>query len=217
MDIKKIAKMLPKLTDNELDQISSKGLNKYFYLHSVSGGEIFIPKTGCIYFVREGSIMVSVFIEDNTEFNMKFSQGEVLGKVDLFQEEGFDGIIKGMPSATLLELPIQELLKKTDIKFIIFIYEKMMTSMSRNILSLFKTYAAKVSYSNEQYFISHLMSEGGSVTYSSTEELALLLHIDIRTLQRIIKKLRSEKLIEKDGKALTVVDIQAAEEMLINY
>ncbi len=217
MDIKKISKILPKLTSNELNQISSKGLNNFFYLHRISAGEVFIPKPECIYFIEDGDIKVSIFLENNMEFNMTFSQGDSLGRFQILQEEGLDSVIEGRTSTTLLEIPIQKLLNKADIKFILSIYEEMIINMSKNILRLFKAYAAKVSYSNEQYFINYLISSGGFINYNSTEELALLIHIDIRTLQRIIKKLQDENLIKKSGKTLTVVDINGAKERIMNY
>jgi len=213
MTIEKLSELLPGLTSKELDMISSYSLNKYFFLHNISTEDIFIPKKECLYTIIKGEGVASGFLEDYLEFNIDFNQGESFGFIDL-EDESVSFILKGMPSATLLEVPIKKVMERANIEFLINIYEVMTKTMIRNIFKLFKAYAAKVTFSNEQYLLDFLISKGGKFTYISSLELAYLFHIELRTLQRIIKKLVERKIIEKNGKTLKITDMDSAKKIL---
>jgi len=139
---------------------------------------------------------------------------DCIGQADLFHRENIDFIIKGKPSALILEIPAKKIMKKGDTRFLNFLYEKMLTKMVTNIIKLFKTYAAKVNFSNEQYFVNFLLNNGGSLTFTSTEDLAYILHIELRTIQRVIKKLSKQGIIKKSKKTLTITDMDAAEDLI---
>jgi len=90
----------------------------------------------------------------------------------------------------------------------------MIKNLLLNILKLIKNHAAKLSFSNEQYLIDFLISNGGNFTYTSTTELAQLLNMDIRTLQRAMRKLIGNKTLEKDRKTLKILHMDSARELL---
>ncbi|GLI55328.1 hypothetical protein PM10SUCC1_08420 [Propionigenium maris DSM 9537] len=214
MTIEKLSKLLPELSSKDLNIIFSKSLNELFVLRQLSEDEIFTPKNDCLYIVKSGKVISTVFIEERLEFNMEFKEGECLGHVDLFLDEAMDLILKGMPTATLLELPIMKLINNTDIQFLLNLYNIMIKNLLLNTLKLIKTHAAKLSLSNEQYLVDFLISSGGTFTYTSTSELAQLLNMDIRTMQRALKRLIENKTLEKSRKILKIIHMDSAREIL---
>lgn len=214
MKIEKIPHLLPKIRKEEIEFLKNNSLNDYFFLHNISGETFFTPKAGSLYMVKEGGIIVYGYIDDHLEFHMDFDIDDCIGQADLFHRENIDFIIRGKPSALILEIPAKKIMEKGDIKFLNFIYEKMLSKMVTNIIKLFKTYAAKVNFSNEQYFINFLLNNGGSFTFTSTEELAYILHIELRTIQRVIKKLSGEGMVQKSKKTITITDMEAAKDLI---
>lgn len=214
MTIEKLSELLPGLTPKDLNAISSKSLNRLFALRYFSGEEFFIPKQGYLYIVKKGKVILTGFIEDHLEVNVEFKEEDCLGYVDLLLEDTLDFILKGSPSATLLEIPIKELMNSTNINFLLNLYDILIKTMMRNTFKLIKKYAAKANFSNEQYLIDFLIYHDGSYTYNSTRELAQLLHMDIRTLQRAIKKLTANKILEKNKKTLKISDMNSARKMI---
>jgi len=213
MTIQELSKLLPGMSPKEIKMISQKSLNNFFYLRQLSKEEIFIPKENCLYIVIDGRGLATGFFEDYLEFNMEFIKGESLGFVDL-QDEHISFILKGMPSTTLLEVPIKMIMDKANIEFLVDIYNRMTKAMVRNIFKLFRAHAAKIQLSNEQFFIDFLISKGNEYTFTSTPELSRLLHIELRTLQRIIRKFTKDKIIEKNNKTFKIIDIDSAREIL---
>lgn len=214
MNIERLPHLLPKIRREEIEFIKDNGLNDYFFLHNIAEETFFTPKAGSLYMVKEGGIIVYGYVDDHLEFNMDFDIGDCIGQADLFHRENIDFIIRGKPTAIILEIPAKKIMEKGDIKFLNFIYEKMLNKMVTNIIKLFKTYAAKVNFSNEQYFINFLLNNGGSFTFTSTEDLAYILHIELRTVQRVIKKLTNQGIIEKSKKTISITDEEAAKELI---
>lgn len=214
MNIENLVKLLPKLRNEEVDFIRDNSLNEYFFLHNISEETFFTPKDGSLYLVKEGGIIVYGYIDDHLEFHMDFNPMDCIGQADLFHRENIDFIIKGKPSALILEIPAKKIMEKGDTRFLNFLYEKMLTKMVTNIIKLFKTYAAKINFSNEQYFVNFLLNNGGSLSFTSTEDLAYILHIELRTIQRVIKKLSKQGIIKKSKKTLTITDMDAAKDLI---
>lgn len=214
MNIERLPQLLPKIRREEIEFIRDNGLNEYFLLHNIAEETFFTPKAGNLYMVKEGGIIVYGYVDDHLEFNMDFDIGDCIGQADLFHRENIDFIIRGKPTALILEIPAKKIMEKGDIKFLNFLYEKMLEKMVTNIIKLFKTYAAKVNFSNEQYFINFLLNNGGSFTFTSTEDLAYILHIELRTVQRVIKKLSTEGIIQKSKKTISIIDEEAAKDLL---
>lgn len=215
MEIKEIKKYLPDLTDEELKEISSRSFHKLFNLYTISGDELFFLKNGYIYKVIEGEVIISGYhVEKDLEVNMNFKKGEHLGLAGLLEEEIVDFIVRGFPEAKLLELPVGDVLEKVSPRILLGVYKNLTTSMIKNLLKFFSVYAAKVNFSNDQFFINFLLENNGTYEYKSTESLAQLLHIDLRTLQRIIKRFVGKKIIKKNGKVLTIIDIEEAKKLL---
>jgi len=214
MNIEKLSELLPELTPEELNIISSKSLNDYFVLQHLSEEQIFIPRKGYIYIIKSGKIVSTGYIEDRLEIRMEFHEEDCLGYIDLLVDRPLDFILKGMPSATVLEVPMKKIMEKTDIQVFTGLHDLLSKAMMQNALKLIKRHAAKVNFSNEQYLIDFLISNGGEFIFTSTIDLAHLLHIEIRTFQRIIKKLIENKIIEKNGETLKIIDMDSAKELL---
>lgn len=214
MNIEQLSQLMPELTPEDLDIISSKSLNKYFTLQHFSGDEIFIPKSDCLYIVKEGRIVITGFIEDHLEVTMEFQEGDCIGYLELLIDKPLDIILKGMPSATVLEVPMIKIMDSIDLNSLTGLNNILNKAIVKNALKLIKKHAAKVNFSNEQYVIDFLITTGGEITYTSNEDLTQMLHIEIRTLQRIIKKLMGEGVLEKEGKTLRIIDMDSARELL---
>ncbi len=214
MNIEQLSELIPELTPEDLNIISSKSLNKYFSLHHFSGDKIFIPKGDCLYIVKEGRVVITGFVEDNLEITMEFNEGDCLGHLELLIDKPLDIMLKGMPSATVLEVPMIKIVDSVGIESLTGLNNLLNKAIVKNALKLIKKHAAKVNFSNEQYVIDFLISNGGEITYTSNEDLTQMLHIEIRTLQRIIKRLIGEKILEKNGKTLRIIDMDSARELL---
>lgn len=145
---------------------------------------------------------------------MEFGPGECVGQLSTFHNENLDFIIRGMDFCTVIEIPIKKVMLKTNIHFLVNIYQRMLTAVTGNLLKVLKSYSAKVSFSNEQYFLNFLISKGGTCTYTSTEDLSHLLKIEIRTLQRIMKKFTEKKIIQKVHKTIQLIDTESAEKIV---
>lgn len=214
MNIEQLSELMPQLTSEDLNIISSKSLNDYFTLQSFSGDEIFTPKNDCIYIVKEGRVVITGFIEDHLEVTMEFQEGDCLGHLELLVDKPLDIILKGMPSATVLEVPMIKIMDSIGTQTLTGLNNLLNKAIVKNALKLIKKHAAKVNLSNEQYVIDFLITNGGEITYTSNEDLIQLLHIEIRTLQRIIKKLIEGGILEKKGRTLRIIDMTLAQELL---
>jgi len=214
MDIIEISKALPDLTSQELKQIEDASLEKSFFLHKISKEDVFIPREESLYLIKEGIALVCAYTGEDLEFNLEFSPGECVGQLRAFHDENMDFVLRGMDSCTIVEIPIQEAMLKTNIHSLVNIYQRMLTAITQNLLKVLKSYGAKVNFSNEQYFLNFLISKGGVYTVTSTEDLAQLLHIEMRTLQRVTKRLIDKKVIQKDCKTIQIIDMESAENIV---
>ena len=105
-------------------------------------------------------------------------------------------------------------IQKTDIQFLANVYQKMLKVVMNGLLKALNEYAAKINLSNEQYFVNFLISREGTYTPTSMEDFAHILHIEVRTLQRIIKKLTEKKIIQKSNKTIQIIDMESAKEIV---
>ena len=214
MDIIEISRALPDLTLEELKQIEEASLEKSFFLHKITKEDVFIPKEESLYLIVEGIALVCAYTDEDLEFNLEFGPGECVGQLGAFHQENMDFILRGMDSCTIVEIPIQEAMSRTNIHSLVNIYQRMLTAITQNLLKVLKNYGAKVNFSNEQYFLNFLISKGGSYTITSIEDLAQLLHIEMRTLQRVIKRIIDKKIIQKTNKTIEIIDMEAAERIV---
>lgn len=211
MNSREMAKIMPELNKTDVQQLIDRGLEDEFVLHHLTKKDILFPKEDKAYLIKKGDAFVYAYTDDGLEFHMKFQRGESIGMLNMFIEGNLDFIMRGMDRCTVLEIPIKKALQTTNIKFILSVYEKILTTMSTNLFKVLKSYAAKVNYSNEQYLLNFIMARGGSYHFSSTEDLAHLLHIELRTLQRIVKKLSERGILIKRKNVIEILDCEAAQ------
>lgn len=211
MNRKEMARLMPELSKDDIEQLVEEGLENEFILHHLTKRDALFPKEDKAYLIKSGDAFVYAYTDDGLEFHMRFQRGEGIGVLNIFIEEDLDFILRGMDRCTVLEIPIKKALQTTNIKFILSLYEKMLTAMSTNLFKVLKNYAAKVNYTNEQYLLNFIVTRGGSYSFSSSEDLAHLLHIDLRTLQRIIRKLSDRGVIIKRKNVIELLDYDAAQ------
>ena len=211
MNSKEMAKIMPELNKTDIQQLIDRGLEDEFILHHLTKKDILFPREDKAYLIKKGDAFVYAYTDDGLEFHMKFQEGESIGMLNMFIEENLDFIMRGMDRCTVLELPIKKALQTTNIKFILSLYQRILTTMSTNLFKVIKSYAAKVNYSNEQYLLNFIMARGGSYRFSSTEDLAHLLHIELRTLQRIVKKLIERGVLAKGKNIIEILDYEGAQ------
>ncbi len=210
MEIDKMIDLLPNLEIDEINFIKDNSLNNYFYLHSISNGAFFIPRKGSIYMVKGGGIIIYGYINGYLEFNLDFNLDDCIGLGDLFHTKNIDLMIKGKPEAILLEIPVKKIIEKNNKEVLYSLYEKLITKVVAKTIKIVEIYAAKVTLSNDQYLIKFLLNNGGSFSFESIGELAHILHIELRTLQRLIKKLSSRGIIQKSKKTIKLIDEKTA-------
>jgi len=201
-----MAKLMPELSKTDIQQLVEAGLENEFILHHLTKKDILFPKEEKAYLIKKGSALAYGYTDEGLEFHMKFQKGDGIGLLNVFIEDNLDFILRGMNECVVLEIPIKKSLQSTNIKFILSVYEEILTTMSGNLFKILKDYAAKINYSNEQYLLNFIMAKGGFYQFSTTEDLAHLLHIDLRTLQRIIKKLSESGTIIKKKNTIKILD-----------
>lgn len=209
MTREEMAEIMPELSRDDIDQLVEGGLEDEFILHNLTKKDILFPKEDKAYLVKSGDAFVYAYTDEELEFHMKFQRGEGIGMLNIFIEENLDFILRGMDRCTVLEIPIKKALQTTNIKFILSLYEKILTAMATNLFKMLKNYAAKVNYTNEQYLLNFIVTRGGSYRFSSTEDLAHLLHIELRTLQRIVRKLSDRGVLIKRKNVIEILDYNA--------
>ncbi len=213
MNKKDLAKLMPELSRDDIGQLMKEGLEEEFSLHHLTKRDALFPKESKAYLVKSGDAFVHAYTHEGLEFHMRLQRGDSIGMLNIFVEEELDFILRGMDRCTVLEIPIKKALQTTNINFILSLYEKLLTTMSRNLFKVLKNYAAKVNYTNEQYLLNFIVTRGGSYPFSSTEDLAHLLHMDLRTLQRIVRKLSDRGVISKRKNIIEILDYSAIQKI----
>ncbi|ADO82029.1 Crp/Fnr family transcriptional regulator [Ilyobacter polytropus] len=154
---------------------------------------------------------------DSSEKVMVILQGEV--KVHVYSDEGgvFYGMLKkgeffGLISTILNRPVLPDFITTKDSEILIFPLKKIMTTRkdimnliwdkiaiktAEESVSIISKTLSRATSSNELFFIKYIEKNKGELSYSSTSELSENLNINIRTLQRIIKKLSEKEIIEK--------------------
>ncbi len=206
MNRKEMARLMPELNRDDIEQLMKEGLEGEFILHHLTKKDALFPKDDKAYLVKSGDAFVHAYTDDGLEFHIRLQKDEGIGMLNIFIEEELDFILRGMDRCSVLEIPIKKALQTTNIKFILSLYEKMLSAMSINLFKMLKNYAAKVNYTNEQYLLNFIVTRGGSYRFSSSEDLAHLLHIDLRTLQRIIRKLSDRGVLIKKKNIIELLD-----------
>ena len=216
MNIVEITEMMPELTKLDIQQLVKAGLEREFVLHNLTKEDMLIPKEEKAYLIKRGSALACAYTDDGLEFNMEFQEGDGIGHLNIFIEDSIDFILFGMDECTVIEIPLKKTLQTTNIKFILSFYEKILSTMSKNLLKVLKKYTAKINYSNEQYFLDFIMDKGGILMFSTTDELSRLLNIEVRTVQRIIKKFSERGILVKREGTIEILNYETVKQKIIS-
>ena len=156
----------------------------------------------CAYYIIEGKVQAVLYTPEGGEFYLDFCEGEIAGvNFSFSKKEGggsrlifdADGVAK--KDSKIAYLPLEKIMdlefkgKKKVLKKLI------MMSMDEHFREA-SHFLLKNIYSDEEFFIKHL-EECKTINARNTKELSEFLNINLRSLQRFLKKLQDQEIIEK--------------------
>ncbi len=215
------SKILKKLRLHELIGTNFESLMNII---TMKKGDIFyysqVKKMTAIY-IFEGAIQYIIYSPDGGEFYIDHFSGDVVGigatlsrlskiqaqqnfEVDLTGKE--DSIIVTLPFEEIFDMKLEkkeEVLKKL---FLLFLEEHSRVS---------EYFLNKSIYSDEAFFIKFL--ENHKSTNKTIRELSELLNINLRTLQRIVKRLQEVGVIVKENEIMSIGNQDKIEEYKIKF
>lgn len=163
------------------------------------------------YYLIEGKTQHIIYTPEGGEFYRDFFQGEIPGlsfslsnrrsperfrpfDVDVIVKE--DSIIAYLPLEKVLDLEFKE---KTAV------LEKIITIGVEDHFKEFNHLLLKSIYSDEEFFIKYLENHK-VLNIGSSKEVSEHLNINLRTLQRLLKKLIDQGVIEKTDTKISIKD-----------
>lgn len=168
---------------------------------------------GFVWRVLEGSVQLTVYFKAGREYHAQFTKGEWVGLAASLMKErnDVDIVVMAVEDSCVVRVDIDDLLeigKGTDI------WERIARESTREFMKFLDDSIPRVVMSNEEYFMNYLKKNRYEIDFDSTQALSEKLNTNLRTLQRIIKKLRDEGTIKKGRNYIKVVDIKRFEKKL---
>lgn len=156
------------------------------------------------YFLIEGKTQHIIYTPEGGEFYRDFFEGDIPGlsfslsnrkAPERFRPFDVDVIIK--EDSVIAYLPLEKTLD-LEFKGKSSVLEKIITIGVEDHFKEFNHLLLKSIYSDEEFFIKYLENHR-VLNMGSSKEISEHLNINLRTLQRLLKKLIGEEIIEKTG------------------
>jgi len=224
-DENKIQKYIEKF---EIDSFFEEDMSPYMKLYYFDKGENILTageQITTFYFIVEGKAKIFNLLENGKSLLLRFAKPlSDLGSVELLNE---DKIIKSNVQALheVIIIGIDfEVLKKhaeDDVKFLKYIVR----SLSFKLFTISNASAINLSYPFENRFASYILSvysdfmvdnkpeRVGEIMTTNLTELATLLGVSYRHLNRVIKEFEAKGLIKKTKKGFIILDFDKLEEL----
>ncbi len=171
--------------------------------------------TGTAWKIIEGSIKATIFTQHGQEFNGEFRRNEWFGTASVLVENPGSIDVEALEACVLVSLPLKLMIDRypEETKNLWEMIAKGAAIEYNRILS---GSISKALLTNEGYFLKYLKDNNNKIKFENTKELSELLNTNLRTVQRIVKKLKAMGIIEKGRREIRVLDENKFEEHYIN-
>ncbi|GLI55336.1 hypothetical protein PM10SUCC1_08500 [Propionigenium maris DSM 9537] len=167
-------------------------------------------------YLMEGHIQRIIYTPEGGEFYMDLFEGEISGANYSFSKrlgrsgEVFDMDVVAKEDSKIAYLPLEKIM---DLQFNgkSRVLEKLIMMSVEEYFEKAKYLILKNVFSDEEFFINYL-EKNKTINTGRTKELSELLNIKVRSIQRFIKKLQDQEIIEKVQGKIRIVDQVKLEE-----
>lgn len=164
------------------------------------------------FYVAEGRVKMIFYSSEGRELTWTFERGEWFGMEDLISGEMvylYD--IEGMDEALLLEVPLKKLIHQYKCKSF---YSKLLKIMADLTYKVGNKIVLMTNYTHEEIFLKFLQDNDYRIEGRKLPEISELVKINLRTLQRVIKKLEVSGVIGRSQDSIEVVDLERFNQQL---
>lgn len=203
------------LNELEIAQYFPEEIIKEVKVERFKKGDIIVMEafhTGNAWRIVEGSVKVTIYPDLGQEFNGEFKTGEWIGVASILTENVVTADMEAREEVVLLTIPLRKMIDKYP-DIMANLWERIAKGASNEFIRFLGGTLAKAVMTNEGYFLRYLDENGRELIFENTKELSELVNTNLRTLQRIIKKLKEEGIIEKSRKAIRVIDHDKFEDL----
>ncbi len=167
-------------------------------------------------YLMEGHIQRIVYTPEGGEFYMDLFEGEISGANYSFSKrlgsrgEVFDMDVVAKEDSKIAYLPLEKII---DLQFKgkSRVLEKLIMMSVEEYFEKAKYLILKNVYSDEEFFINYL-EKHRTINAGGTRELSELLNIKVRSIQRFVKKLQDQQILEKAHGKIRIADQAKLEE-----
>lgn len=163
------------------------------------------------YLLIEGKTQHIIYTPEGGEFYRDFFEGDIPGlSFSLSNRKGperfrpFDVDVIVKEDSIIAYLPLEKTLD-LEFKGKAAVLEKIITIGVEDHFKEFNHLLLKSIYSDEEFFIKYLENHK-VLNIGTSKEISEHLNINLRTLQRLLKKLIEEKVVEKTGTKIFIKD-----------
>lgn len=172
-------------------------------------------QSGKVWKILEGQAKMTIYMEHGGEYYGDFTTGEWMGVAACLIDLVGTVDIEAKKKTKVLVIPLKEMIRNHP-EVMQHLWEKIATGSALEFVRVLGGTLAKAVLSNEGYFLKYLSQNNMRIKFTNTRELSELLNTNLRTLQRIIRKLREDGVIEKSRNEIWVVDEDKFEAALIS-
>jgi len=185
------------------DRISIKKLTK--------GSSIYYEKFEKFqtYFLIKGKTQHVIYTPEGGEFYRNFFEGDIPGLSFSLSNKNsperfrpFDVDVIALENSIVAYIPFEEILELNFEKKVI-VLEKLINMEVEDHFKEFNHLLLKSIYSDEEFFINFL-EKNEVLNMGSTVEISKHLNINLRTLQRLLKKLLDQEIIDKKEARISI-------------
>lgn len=173
-----------------------------------------------IYFVLSGGVKLYFYLNNSYSFVAESSAGDIIGlefslrNKARFPKGEFDLVVEAMEDVEIMTIPSEKLLKtKMGEDF----WKAVAIKLANNYIHDFNTMLEKNILGHKAYFLKFLDNKNYKIEYENTQEIAEMLNMNLRTLQRTIKYFKEKGIITKKKGIIKVIDINAFKKLRDEY
>ncbi|PKM94364.1 MAG: hypothetical protein CVU84_09835 [Firmicutes bacterium HGW-Firmicutes-1] len=203
------------IQEYDLDKVIGKELFSYCELHTFDKGEYICQteqEVNYFYFFVEGKAKIYTLLENGKKSLLRFYQPlNVLGDVEVFHYNQYRVFVEALEACTCIGIPIK-LVRKHGIhnaNFLRFLGTHLAKKLdSITFKSSMSLYPLEARLAN--YILENNQKENNiCLIESNYVDLAELLGSSYRHLNRIIIKLIGDRIIDKKGKTIIIINLEA--------
>lgn len=206
------------LREMGLSDILSEDLIKKIKIEEYEKGDIMEMEafqSGKVWKLIEGQAKMTIYMEHGGEYYGDFTSGEWMGVAACLIDLVGTVDIEAKKKTKVIVIPLKEMIRNHP-EVMTHLWEKIAKGSALEFVRVLGGTLAKAVLTNEGYFLKYLSQNNMRVKFTNTRELSELLNTNLRTLQRIIRKLKEEGVIEKGRNEIWVVDEDKFEEAIIS-